>query len=69
MSLKHSCLKYAALWFQYIQTSCLPLTLYYCQVCHLLISVSVSFIVSAASCANSQEWTLNRSIPELRLVR
>lgn len=33
------------------------------------VLVSISFILSAASLAKSQEWTLNRSIPELRLVR
>lgn len=41
----------------------------YAAYCFQYGSVSVSFILSAASCANSQEWTLNRSIPEIRLVR
>lgn len=34
--------------------------------CHWLF---VSVCVSLVNIANSQEWTLNRSVPELRLVR
>lgn len=52
--------------------SCLTLSIdvtKYGTYCFQYVSVSMSFTLPAASCANSQEWTLNRSIPELRLVR
>ncbi|CDQ59466.1 unnamed protein product [Oncorhynchus mykiss] len=39
----------------------IPLALY------TLLSLSLSLCPQAASCANSQEWTLSRSIPELRV--
>lgn len=38
-----------------------------CRFCFSLILTSVSFLLLADSFVNSQEWTIARTVPELRL--